>query len=267
MITRLCLLALLLCGCAHQHHSSAPVDAESWELQEQHLMQSLTNRLNSTSELVAAVKHIDEACAVTRLNMANVQTVGYKRIVPVFENNAQLFFRRSFSQGELTRTEGELDVAINGPGFFEVQMPDGTHAYTRNGAFRVAADGRICTSHGYPVSSWQPKATGTTTVTISHEGLVTYFSPRGTASFNLHLVRFPAVDQLALNSDGLFVETVGSGVAAHGSPGQDGFGELLQGYLELANVHVVEERVRLIVFESWKREVLKAIEAKTEGKR
>ncbi len=87
---------------------------------------------------------------------------------------------RSFTQGDLTQTGNNLDVAIQGQGFFEVQMPDGTYSYTRDGSFKTDAQGRIVTNDGYPLmGGFQPVPTGTTTISITASGAATYATPSG----------------------------------------------------------------------------------------
>lgn len=154
---------------------------------------------------------------------------------------------RVFTTGEITHTGERMDVAINGDGFFEVQMPDGSTGYTRAGAFKVSADGTVKTSEGYTVGSgFQPIPAGTTNVTISNTGLVTLKNATGSSDFQISLSRF--VNPAGLESIGrnLFRETSSSGQAQTGTPGNDGFGGLEQGFLEMSNVKVVEEMVKLI---------------------
>ncbi len=155
---------------------------------------------------------------------------------------------RVFTTGEITQTGERNDVAINGDGFFEVQMPDGTRAYTRAGAFKVGSDGTVKTSEGLTVlSGFQPIPAGTTNVTISNTGFVTLKGSTGSTDFQLQLARFvnPAgLDALGRN---LYRETQSSGQAELGNPGENGFGSLEQGYLEMSNVKVVEEMVKLIM--------------------
>jgi len=96
---------------------------------------------------------------------------------------------------------------------------------------------------------------------------VTYSSPSGAVSFNIHLVNFPAPSELSLSREGLFIPTIASGNGFRGNPSQDGFGHVMQGHLEMSNVHVVEEVVRLEIYKTWKREVLKALDIKVSDKK
>jgi flagellar basal-body rod protein FlgG len=155
---------------------------------------------------------------------------------------------RVFTQGELSQTGGNLDVAIQGEGFFEVQMPDGTLAYTRDGALKTDSTGRIVTSDGYPLEGgFQPVPSGTTNITISSSGAVTYTTSSGTTTSQVQLARFNNPGGLDALGHNLYKETTASGTAELGEAGQNGFGQLQQGYLELSNVSVVQEMVNLIL--------------------
>jgi flagellar basal-body rod protein FlgG len=155
---------------------------------------------------------------------------------------------RIFTQGDLSQTGGNLDVAIQGSGFFQVQMPDGTLAYTRDGSFKTDAEGRIVTSDGYPVQGgFEPVPEGTTNITISASGAVTYTTSSGTTSSQIQLANFNNPGGLQAMGQNLYTETEASGTAQLGDPTQNGLGELQQGYLELSNVSVVQEMVNLIL--------------------
>jgi flagellar basal-body rod protein FlgG len=153
-----------------------------------------------------------------------------------------------FTNGELTQTGERLDVAIQGDGFFEVQLPDGTRAYTRDGALKTGSDGRITTSDGLVLQGgFQPIPSGTTSVSISPTGDVTTTGPNGTQCFKVQLVRFANPAGLESVGRNLYKETTASGTAELGNAGENGFGELAQGYLEMSNVKIVEEMVNMIV--------------------
>ncbi len=154
---------------------------------------------------------------------------------------------RIFTNGDLSQTGEQLDVAVQGDGFFEVQMPDGTSAYTRDGAFKTDSTGRIVTSDGLPVlGGFQPVPAGTTNITISSNGSVTYTGANGATTSQVQLVRFNNPAGLSSAGSNLYTETPASGTPELGTPGQNGYGTLNQGYLELSNVSVVEEMVNLI---------------------
>ena len=209
-------------------------------------------------------------------NLANVNTAGFKKSKTEFEDLLYQTTRapgaeqgggnqlptgiqighgsrlvatsRIFTNGELTQTGEQLDIAINGNGFFEVQMPDSTTAYTRAGSLKTASDGRIMTSDGLPVlSGFQAVPAGTTNITISPTGNVTYNTPSGKTTFQLQLTRFMNPNGLESMGRNLFKESSASGTPQLGTPGENGFGEINQGSLELSNVKVVEEMVNLIL--------------------
>jgi flagellar basal-body rod protein FlgG len=170
-----------------------------------------------------------------------------------------------FTTGELTQTGEKLDVAIQGDGFFEVQLPDGSRAYTRDGAFKTASDGRFVTSDGLVLQNgFQPISNGTTSITISSSGEVTATGAGGNSSFKIQLVRFPNASGLESMGRNLFRETNASGAAELGNPGENGFGELAQGYLEMSNVKVVEEMVNMIVAQRAYEVNSKAVQASDE---
>jgi flagellar basal-body rod protein FlgG len=209
-------------------------------------------------------------------NLANVNTTGYKKSKIEFQdllyqttraagseqgNGAQVptglqvgqgsravATSRIFTAGELTATGERLDVAVQGDGFFEVQLPDGTRGYTRDGAFKTSADGTIVTNDGFPLQGgFQAVPAGTTNVTIAANGEVTYSGASGDTNFRIQLVRFNNPGGLEAMGHNLYKETQASGSPELGNPGENGFGELQQGYLELSNVKVVEEMVNLIL--------------------
>ena len=154
---------------------------------------------------------------------------------------------RLFTQGEMSKTGSNFDVAIQGNGFFEVQMPDGSFAFTRDGGFKPDSQGRIVTAEGYPVVGFQPVPSGVTGVTITAGGQVTYAAPSGNVNFQMQLARFVNPGGLDAMGHNLFKQTEASGTPELGNPAENGFGELQQGYLELSNVSVVQEMVNLIL--------------------
>ena len=172
---------------------------------------------------------------------------------------------RVFTNGELTQTGERLDVAVQGDGFFEVQLPDGTRAYTRDGAFKTDSSGRITTSDGLVVQGgFQPVPQGTTAIAIAPTGEVTYSGAGGNTSFRVQLVRFTNPGGLESMGRNLYRETAASGPAELGNPGENGFGELAQGYLEMSNVKVVEEMVNMILAQRAYEVNSKAVQAADE---
>ena len=226
-------------------------------------------------------------------NLANVNTTGYKRSKIEFQdllyqdmrnagseqgNGAQLptglqighgskvvATSRIFTEGELSSTGESLDIAITGDGFFQVTMPDGTLAYTRDGSLKKASDGRITTSDGLPVGNgFQPIPAGTTSVNISSNGQVTTKGANGTSNFQVTLTRFTNPAGLQSIGRNLYLETSASGTAETGNPGESGYGTLLQGSLEKSNVSVVQEMVNMIVAQRAYEVNSKAVQASDE---
>lgn len=226
-------------------------------------------------------------------NLANVNTTGFKKDKAEFQdllyqtsrmpgseqgNGAMLptgvqighgsrlvATSKVFTTGELTNTGERMDVAIQGDGFFEVQLPDGTRAYTRDGALKTAADGRITTSDGLALQGgFQPIPTGTTDITIASTGQVTTTSANGTSSFRVSLVRFANPAGLQSLGGNLYKETPASGTPETGNPGENGMGTLQQNYLEMSNVKVVEEMVNMIVAQRAYEINSKAVQASDE---
>jgi flagellar basal-body rod protein FlgG len=126
-------------------------------------------------------------------------------------------------------------------------MPDGTLAYTRDGAFKTSATGAITTSDGLPVEGgFQPIAAGTTSITIAPNGNVSTAGANGNQSFQVQISRFANPAGLQSLGRNLYIETPASGTPETGTPSEAGYGSLQQGYLEMSNVQVVEEMVNMI---------------------
>jgi flagellar basal-body rod protein FlgG len=154
-----------------------------------------------------------------------------------------------FTEGDIVQTGNTLDVAIEGAGFFQVDMPDGNTAYTRSGNLKLDGEGRITTSDGYPI---QPEITipeDALQVTISQTGVVSAIVGGDTTSTelgNIDLADFVNDAGLLAIGKNLFRETEASGTALVGTPGENGIGTLLQGYVENSNVNLVEELTQMI---------------------
>ncbi len=226
-------------------------------------------------------------------NLANVNTTGFKRSKIEFQdllydttrsagaeqsNGNQLptglqighgsravATSKVFTEGELTQTGESLDMAIQGDGFFQVTMPDGTLAYTRDGAFKTSSSGQITTSDGLSVQSgFQPIPVGTTAVNVSPDGTVSLSTSSGQTNFQIQLVRFANPAGLQSVGRNLYIETPASGTPETGTPNQAGFGSLQQNYLEMSNVKVVEEMVNMIVAQRAYEVNSKAVQAADE---
>ena len=210
-------------------------------------------------------------------NLANVGTTGFKRSRAVFEDLVYQNLRqvggqtsdqtrlpsglqlgtgvrvvateRLHSQGNLTKTDNPKDVAINGGGFFQVLMPDGTTSYTRDGSFQTNAEGQLVTASGFQV---QPQITipqNATSITVARDGTVSVTQAGSTATVQvgqLQLATFLNPTGLQSMGENLYTETDASGAANVVVPGLEGAGVLTQGYVEASNVNVVEELVNMI---------------------
>jgi flagellar basal-body rod protein FlgG len=152
-----------------------------------------------------------------------------------------------FTQGQVAQTGQNLDLAVQGDGLFEVTQADGTLAYTRDGSFKLNANGQVVTADGLPVGSgFATIQSGASSINISSTGMVTVNGPSGPQSFQLNLTRFPNESGLESLGGNLYGETPASGAPQTGAAGQAGFGNIQQGYLESSNVNIVEEMVNLI---------------------
>lgn len=154
-----------------------------------------------------------------------------------------------FQQGNIEQTGNSMDVAINGRGFFQIQRPDGTTAYTRDGSFKVNNQGQLVNTDGFPLSPNITIPTGATSLTISQDGVVSVTSAGSTTSNQVgSLTIADFINPAGLQSLGgnLYLETTSSGSATTGTPGLNGLGTLAQGSLEASNVNVVEEMVNMI---------------------
>ncbi len=210
-------------------------------------------------------------------NLANSSTNGYKRSHAVFEDLIYQNLRqtgaattdqsqlptglqvglgvrtvatsRQFSQGALQQTTNPLDLAVQGKGFFPVQLPDGSTGYTRDGSFKLSADGTLVTNNGYTVGAGIRIPTEATGFNIAADGKVTYTiasTPALQPAGEINLVNFVNPAGLEPRGQNIFTETTASGAPTEGVPNQGGFGSISQGFLETSNVNVVEELVSMI---------------------
>ena len=158
--------------------------------------------------------------------------------------------QKTFTQGDVQTTDNALDLMISGSGFFEIELPDGTTAYTRNGQFAMDDEGTIVTSgSGYTVQPAIQVPNNATSITVSSDGQVSV-TITGQAEVQvlgqLNVSRFVNPQGLEPIGENLFIETQSSGAPIQGAAGQDGMGSIKQGMLETANVNVTEELVNLI---------------------
>lgn len=215
--------------------------------------------------------------SVVSNNLANVNTTGFKRSRASFEdllyqnirqpggNNTQqnqlpsglmtgtgvraVSTEKSFAQGGLLRTDNALDIAVNGRGFFEVLLPDGSTAYSRDGSFQIDANGQMVTNSGYPLQPGINIPNGAQSVTIGVDGTVSVTVAGQAAPVqvgNITLTDFINPAGLQAKGENLYLESAASGPATQGTAGVNGLGTLVQGMLESSNVNVVEELVNMI---------------------
>lgn len=210
-------------------------------------------------------------------NLANVSTNGFKRTRAVFEDLLYQNIRqpgaqssqqtqlpsglqlgtgvrsvateRNFSQGNLQETGNSKDVAIQGEGFFQVLLPDGATAYTRDGSFQVDSQGQLVTASGFAIQPAITIPADATSITVGRDGTVS-ITQAGDATVTeigaLQLATFINPAGLMAKGENLYVETSASGNANTNTPGTNGSGTLAQGFVETSNVNVVEELVNMI---------------------
>lgn len=158
--------------------------------------------------------------------------------------------QRMYTTGNLRSTGGRLDLAIEGDGFFRVTMPDGTQAYTRDGAFNVDQNGNVVTSQGYPLDPQITIPQDAMSVTISKDGIVSVTQPgqnQPQQVGQITIMNFVNPAGLNMLGGNLSAPTLASGDAIEGIPGQSGLGTLQQGFLEASNVDLAEEMVNMII--------------------
>lgn len=210
-------------------------------------------------------------------NLANVDTTGYKRIRAEFQDLVYQYYKnagtptaqnstiptgiyvghgvrlsatnRIFTIGNLEQTGNALDLAIAGDGFFQIQLQDGRIAYTRDGSFKMDSDGRVVTANGLALVPNIVIPADAVSISISPDGIVSAEMQDGTVENlgTITLVRFVNPAGLKAIGDNLYLRTASSGDPIEGTPNQDGFGAIQQGFLEKSNVDVVKEMVDMII--------------------
>jgi flagellar basal-body rod protein FlgG len=211
-------------------------------------------------------------------NLANMTTTGFKRERAEFQDLIYQNLRRVGSnssdtgtivpsgaqvglgvktaaiyrineQGNLQQTSNTLDMAIQGNGYFQITLPDGETAYTRDGTFSLSPDGTIVTADGYTVLPGLTIPTAATSVTVNTSGQLQVTLQGQTAPTTVgqfQLASFPNEAGLAAQGDNLFLQTAASGAPVAGNPATTGFGTMMQGFIETSNVNVVTEITNLI---------------------
>jgi flagellar basal-body rod protein FlgG len=215
--------------------------------------------------------------AVIANNLANINTTGYKAGRAAFQDlmyqnirqvgaqttqNTQLSTgltlgtgvrivatEKDYTQGSVNQTNGALDLSVNGRGFFQITMPDGTIAYTRDGTLSLDNQGNVVTASGYPLQPAINIPAGTQSVTIGSDGTVTATTatnPNGTKIGQVQLADFINEEGLQPSGNNLLVESAASGSPQVGTAGTNGLGTIAQGALETSNVNSVTELVNMI---------------------
>jgi len=224
-------------------------------------------------------------------NLANVNTTGYKRVqvnfqdllydkfVPAGAESAQgiqsptglqvgsgvrvVATNKVFTQGVAENTGRSLDWAIQGKGFFQISHPDGTVVYSRDGTFQLNSSGEIVNSEGLKLEPTTTITSGAVSISIGSDGTISTQNADGSSQSlgTVTLATFPNPAGLESMGKNLFRETTASGTPETGTPGQNGVGEILQGFRESSNVEVVTELVNLIVAQRAYETTAKAIKA------
>ncbi|MDA8083642.1 MAG: flagellar basal-body rod protein FlgG [Nitrospiraceae bacterium] len=228
-------------------------------------------------------------------NLANVNTVGFKKSRADFQDlmyqtisapggiSAEgvqipsgiqvglgvkpVAVQKIFQQGDFVHTGNDLDMVIEGDGFFSVLTPDGTVAYSRAGAFKLDSEGRIVTSDGYPVEPAITVPTDALSITVGSDGKVSVMQAGSTTPSEigqLEIARFINPGGLQAIGKNLFLPSGSSGEPQSGNPGTEGRGTINQGFVEMSNVNVVEEMVNMIVSQRAYEVTSKAVQAADE---
>ena len=233
-------------------------------------------------------------------NLANLNTTGFKRArvsfgdlvardapVPAAVSEAQVAgatgllattprigcgvgiegVAKVFDLGDVKQTGSAFDVAIRGDGLFEVEMPDGTHAYTRGGTLKVNADGLLCSSSGYPIQPGVTVPADATGLSIGTDGRVHVSVPNQSTPIEvgqLQLVRFANPGGLTAQGNDQYQASDASGEPIAAKPGEDGIGTLAQGYLEGSNVKLIDEMINLMLAQRAYEASVKLVQASDE---
>lgn len=228
-------------------------------------------------------------------NLANVNTVGYKKARADFQEliyqsiktpgaisaeGAQVptgiqiglgvkpvAVQKLFDQGDFVHTGNPLDFVIEGEGFFQISMPDGTVAYSRSGAFKLDNEGRIVNSDGYPIEPGITVPANTLSTNVSSDGKISVIQAGSTAPVEIgqiELARFINPGGLKAIGKNLFISTDSSGESTTGNPSSEGLGTINQGFIELSNVNVVQEMVNMIISQRAYEINSKAVQASDE---
>ncbi len=192
--------------------------------------------------------YYQEVRAATR-GTSDAQGAGRPTPIEVGQGTRLVATQKLFQTGDLKQTGNELDLAIEGQGFFRLRLPDGERGYTRAGDFKVTSEGQIVSSHGYPLEPPVFIPAQTLRVTIERDGTFKAHQPNETEPIEVgrvQLAEFVNPSGLKSMGQGVLLETEGSGEPIEGPPGERSLGYVAQGMLEGSNVQVVEEMIDLI---------------------
>jgi len=211
-------------------------------------------------------------------NLANVNTTGFKKSRPEFQDllyekvmpGGQIdaggraapsrveighgvklvATNKNFSQGTVVSTNNPLDLMVEGDGFFQLRMPDGTIKYTRDGSFKLDADRSVVTSEGYLLEPAVTVPEDASQISVSRDGIISVMIAGDDSTVQeigqIELARFPNAGGLMARGGNIFGESPASGTPLLATPGQTGMGETTSGFLEMSNVETVEELVNMI---------------------
>ncbi|MFP4052718.1 MAG: flagellar basal-body rod protein FlgG [Phycisphaerae bacterium] len=251
--------------------------------------------LRAFSSAATGMAAQDQIVGVISNNLANINTNGFKRSQVDFQDLMYVKLLEAgrevadgqkaptgleigngvrtaatmkvFSQGEARATNRPLDMSIEGEGFFEVTTPSGDSRYTRDGSFRMNAEGKLVTASGYYLSPEITIPADARSISVGDDGTVSVLQGNGNSNTvvgKVSLVRFVNPSGLSSEGQNLFAETGASGTPTTGTAGVDGFGIVRQGYLEKSNVQMVSELVNLITAQRAYEVNAKAIQAGDE---
>jgi len=181
-------------------------------------------------------------------NSGNVNSQTNESKIQIGNGVQPVSTQKIFQQGDIQPTYNQFDLAINGEGFFQITKPDGSFVYTRDGSFKVNADGQMVTSIGYSIEPEIQLSEDTVELRISRDGRIELKETGGNSFVvgDLQLIRFMNPGGLKPLGDNLYEETDASGQPIYGTPSENGFGEVHQGFLESSNVDIVEEMIAMI---------------------
>ncbi len=228
-------------------------------------------------------------------NLANVNTAGFKKSRADFQDLVYQTLRtpgassaegsqvpsgiqlglgvkpvavqKIFMQGDFVHTGNNLDLVVEGDGFFQIQQPDGTTAYSRSGAFKLDSEGRIVNSDGYPLEPGITIPANTTSISIGSNGIASVTQAGASAPTQIgqiEIAKFINPGGLSSIGKNLYKTTASSGEPTTGNPGNEGLGTITQGFIEMSNVNVVEEMVNMIVSQRAYEISSKAVQASDE---